>query len=99
MSNTRSSYSAEFKFKIWLLALSETQTIAEISSQYEIHSTQVSKWKKQLQEQGKTVFETKNSGQEEHKKQQTKIESLYKQIGQLTVEVDWLKKKSGLLSI
>lgn len=99
MPNKRTSYTSEFKFKIGVFALTETLTIAEISSQYGIHPTQISKWKKQLQEQWKTVFETKNAHQEENKKQQAKIENLYKQIGQLTVEVDWLKKKSGLLPI
>lgn len=97
MSNKRASYSPELKFKIWMLALSEQQTVAEISSAYEIHGTQISKWKKELQEHGAELFSDTRKKDTTTKKQEKEIERLYWQIGKLTVENDWMKKKSGMM--
>ena len=81
-----------------MLALSERQTIAEISSEYEVHSTQISKWKKELQEHGHELFADKRKKEDSSQKQSQEIDRLYKQIGRLTVENDWMKKKSGFIS-
>lgn len=88
----RKHYPKEFKARVALEALKETKTIAELSSEYEIHSNMVSKWKKVLQDNLASVFA--NKGEREPSDKEL-IESLYKQIGQSQVEINWLKKKLG----
>ena len=97
MLNKRVVYTPEFKAKIAMLAIWETMTIQEICSKYELHTTQVSKWKKDLQERSKELFERKSKKVSKAKDKEKHIEQLYKQVGKLTVENDWLKKKSGLM--
>ncbi len=87
----RKVYSKELKARVALEALKETKTIAELSSEYEIHSNMISKWKKVLQENLGSVFA--NKGEREPSDKEL-IESLYKQIGQSQVEINWLKKSS-----
>lgn len=97
MSNKRTVYKSEFKAKIAILALSETMTIWEICSKYELHPTQVWKWKKDLQDRSKELFEDKRKKDTKIEEKEKQIEQLYKQVGKLTVENDWLKKKSGFM--
>jgi len=93
MSKERRQYTSQFKFRVALEALKETQSISEIGSQYEIHPTQVKQWKRQLREGGASVFE---NGQSSQKRQQESIETeLYEQIGRLKMELEWLKKKAA----
>jgi transposase-like protein len=94
MKNKRRNYSAAFKAKVALEAVKGDKTIAELASQYEVHPTQIIQWKKQLLESLPDVFN--NSPQKDRQKQDELTEHLYQQIGQLKVELDWLKKKSGL---
>ena len=93
MSNTRSTYSPEFKAKIALIALAETMTVSEICTKFEVHSSQVANWKKELQERSKELFEDKRKKDKWQEIQEQELEKLYKQIGKLTVENDWMKKK------
>lgn len=88
----RKVYSKELKARVALEALKETKTIAELSSEYEIHSNMVSKWKKVLRDNIADVFADKG---ERGPGDKELIESLYKQIGQSQVEINWLKKKLG----
>jgi len=94
MKNKRRNHSAAFKAKVALEAVKGDKTIAELASQYEVHPTQIIQWKKQLLESLPDVFN--NSPQKDRQKQDELTEHLYQQIGQLKVELDWLKKKSGL---
>ena len=94
MKNKRNNYSAAFKAKVALAAVKGDKTIAELASQYEVHPTQIAQWKKQLLESLPDVFN--NSRQKDRGRQDELTEHLYQQIGQLKVELDWLKKKSGL---
>ena len=94
MKNKRRNHSAAFKAKVALAAAKGDKTIAELASQYEVHPTQIAQWKKQLLESLPDVFS--NSRQKDRHKQADLTEHLYQQIGQLIVELDWLKKKSGL---
>ena len=94
MKNKRNNYSSAFKAKVALAAVKGDKTIAELASQYEVHPTQIAQWKKQLLESLPDVFN--NSRQKDRHKQDDLTEHLYQQIGQLKVELDWLKKKSGL---
>lgn len=89
----RKQYPKEFKARVALEALKGEKTIAEISSEYEIHGTMVTKWKKQLQENISDIFARKN---ERDLSDKDLIDNLYKQIGKSQVEIDWLKKKLGL---
>ena len=89
----RKIYSKELKARVALEALKEAKTIAELSSEYEVHSNMISKWKKQLQDNMADIFIRKNE-QEPDARQQ--IENLYKEIGRIQVENAWLKKKLGL---
>ena len=93
MKNKRRNHSAQFKAKVALAAAKGDQTIAELASQYEVHPNQITKWKKQLLESLPDIF---SRGRQKDRYQQDELtEHLYQQIGQLKVELDWLKKKSG----
>ena len=89
----KKKYGKEFKAKVAMEALKGEKTIAEISSEYEIHSNMVSKWKKQLKENVANIFIRKN---EQEPTADRKIENLYKEIGRMQVENSWLKKNLGL---
>ena len=91
MMNKRKRYSAEFKAKVALDALKELKTLSELASQYQIHSVQISTWKKQLLDGSALIF--KNSTNNHQKKQQNLEAHLYQEIGRLKIELDWLKKK------
>ena len=91
MEKTRKRYSAEFKAKVALDAIKETETLSQLSSKYAITASQISEWKKQLLEGALTVFDPPKQGKE--RSDEVFISRLYQQIGQLNVELDWLKKK------
>jgi transposase-like protein len=94
MENKRKRYGADFKFKVALEALKERQTISELTAKFGVHATQIALWKKQLLEEGLEVFKAETKGKKDD--YQELVGRLYQQIGQLQVELDWLKKKSGL---
>ncbi len=88
----RKSFSAEFMAKVALAALKEEKTIAELSSQYEVHRTQITNWRKRAQDGLLKGFQGNNKSCKDNGKL---IDELYRQIGQLRVENEWLKKKSA----
>ena len=90
----RKSYSPEFKAKVAIEAIKGEKTISQIASEFDVHPILVSKWKKQFLENSHKVFSSE--GNKEKELQKT-IDELYKQIGQLKVERDFLSKKLGLL--
>jgi putative transposase len=92
MSRRRNHYSNAQKAKIVLEVLKGQKTMAEIASTYGVHPNQIAKWKRQVLEGLPQLFSRK--GIESAKAQEELIEQLYQQIGQLKVELDWLKKKS-----
>lgn len=89
----RKVYPKELRARVALEAIKETKTVAEISSEYEVHSNMVSKWKKHLQDNIADIFIRKN---EKDPDAQQQIDNLYKEIGRIQVENGWLKKKLGL---
>ena len=93
----RKTIGPAIKAKAALAALKGEKTIAELSSEYEIHPNQISKWKKLVLEQLPSLFEKKNSQKGEQPSPDT--DELYKQIGQLQVENDWLKKNLKSLEV
>lgn len=98
MSVKRKQHSADFKAKIALEAIKGRRTINEIASEYQIHPNLVTKWKSQLQQHAGPIFQ-EASRREDAKKEAEELQAhLYQQIGQLKVELDFLKKKLGSLS-
>lgn len=93
MKNKRKNHSAAFKARIALAAARGDKTMAQLSSECGVHPTQIAQWKKQLLESVTDVFSRSRQRDKEHQEELTS--ELYKQIGQLKVELDWLKKKSG----
>jgi len=93
-SRQRRSFSAEMKARIALEAIKEQKTIQEIASHYGVHPSQVTSWKRQAI-QGTPELIADRRSQPDTSEEALKAE-LYQQIGQLQVELDWLKKKSGL---
>lgn len=94
MTKKAKQYSNEEKAKIAIEAIKGELTMAQISSKYGIHCTQISHWKKQALESILLGF--KNKGKSRDPGEKELIKTLYEQIGQVTVERDWLKKKSTL---
>lgn len=92
----RRKFSAEFKTKVAMEAIRGLRTLNEISSEYEVHPNQVTKWKKQLLIQAPQIFKDRKSNDSSREDQ--KVEKLYQEIGQLQVELNWLKKKTGFIS-
>jgi putative transposase len=93
----RNRYTPEFKAKVVFEVLREEQTVNEIAAKYEISPVMLSRWKAEFIERAPSVFEKKSSEADKVRKEyESKQEHLEKLVGQLTIEVDWLKKKSGL---
>lgn len=91
----RRQFSAKFKAQVIIEALSKVSTMAELASKHELHPIQISKWKSEFLKKAPELFSDK--GGKKEKEKDNLIEELYKQVGQSKVEVDWLKKKVGLL--
>jgi len=90
---SRQSYSKEFKARVALDALKGQKTISEIASEYKIHSTQIALWKKKaLAGMAESFARGKRN---ELESLESERDRLYQKVGQLQVEVDWLKKVMG----
>jgi transposase len=92
----RKQYTATFKTQIVLEALKEIKTIAQIASEYQLHPNLITKWKQEAIAQLPVVFERKNMQAHVQEAQEQKVAQLYEQIGRLTTQLAWIKKKSGL---
>jgi transposase len=95
MRNMRRKHDAGFKAKVALEAVRGEKTVAQLSSEFGVHANQIHNWKKQLLENLSSIF-SDNRGKAEQEHASVEAE-LYRQIGQLKVELDWLKKKSQQL--
>jgi transposase-like protein len=93
-SKQRQFHSPEFKAKVGLEAIRGTKTINEIGLEFGVHPVQVGQWKKEIQQQAKTLFEGKRGPKPVDAHREPEL--LYSEIGKLKVELDWLKKKSGM---
>ena len=90
----RKTYSAELKARIALEAIKGQMTVNQIATHYGVHPNQVTTWKKHLLDEAPRFF-SQHRVRAEADDEQLKAQ-LYQQIGQLKVELDWLKKKAGL---
>ncbi len=97
MSKKRRTFSAAFKAKVALEALKEQETINRIASRYGVLPTQVSQWKRQLLEQLPEAFSKDRKAARAESEWKEREGRLFQKIGQLEVELDWLKKKSEQL--
>ncbi len=89
----RKTFTKEFKARVALDAVKGQKTLGELSSEYGVHSNQIGKWKKILQQESAEIFARgKDRESESHEAEK---ERLYQQIGKLQVEVEWLKKTLG----
>jgi transposase len=90
MSKKRRKFTAEFKTRVALNALSGEHTLSEIASKYGVHPNQVSQWKKQAKEGIAASFSGK--AQKVQQSDEARIKELHAKIGQLTVEKDFLQQ-------
>ena len=93
MTKTRKRFKAEFKAKVALEAIKELKTLNELSKEFSVHPNQISLWKKELLTRSGELFSTTKD--RDKARYQELIPQLYQEIGQLKVELDWLKKKVG----
>ncbi|HBX15774.1 MAG: hypothetical protein UV20_C0029G0003 [Candidatus Magasanikbacteria bacterium GW2011_GWA2_42_32] len=99
MTKSPRTFSPTEKAQIALLAIRGEKTIAQISSEYQVHSTQIGLWKKQALENLSEIF--KDNHKKEKQKEtdhQNQLDNLYKVIGQRDIELDWLKKKLSIFN-
>jgi transposase len=99
VSKKRKQYSAQLKAKVALEALRGEKTIAEIAAQYEIHPTMIHNWKRQLLDGANGIFEQHNQALDVSSEAEAQIAELYRQIGQLKVERDFLATRSARLGL
>ena len=91
----RKRYDSRFKAEVAIEAIKNQRTVAQIASEYGVHPNQVSQWKKQVLDQLPDLFTNRRSKSTTDSDQL--VDELYRQIGQLKVELDWLQKKTQLL--
>lgn len=92
----RKRYSNNLKAKVALASLKVNLTANEIASEFGIHVSQVHRWKKEAIDQLPDIFDKKKSARQANDVEKEK-DLLYRQIGKLQVEVEWLKKTTGHL--
>jgi transposase-like protein len=93
MSNNRKRYNPQFKAKVALAALKNEETTSELSARFGVHPTMIASWKRTLLDGAPDIFD---KGQKSRKQTEEHVDELYKQIGRLKVERDFLSKKLSL---
>ena len=99
MKRKRRHFSAEFKARLAKEALKEEKSIQDIAQENEIAPSQVSAWKKELEERMAELFERKNGVNETAKHEEKRAERLERKVGQLVIEKEFLEKKCEQLGI
>jgi len=95
VQNMRKIHNGAFKAKVALEAVKGEKTIAQLSSEFGVHANQIRQWRKQLLEEVPRIFSDRRH--KDDREQEDLLSELYQQIGQLKVELDWVKKKAQLL--
>jgi transposase len=97
---TRKQYSAEFKARVVLELLKEEKTVSQLTSEHGVHASMLHAWKAAALKELPGIFTDKRSGEgaqrakdAEHERQ---VRELYAEIGKLSTQLSWLKKKSGI---
>jgi transposase len=91
MKKKRRTFRADFKLKVILAALQERETLSELSQKYDLHPNQISKWKTEFLDNASHYLKGPNKSRKE--KESVDVNELYAKIGQLQMELDFLKKK------
>ena len=91
----RNRYSGKYKAKVAIEAVKEQHTTAQLANKYQISGAQICQWKKVLLEFAPMLYDS-NNGIDKSKDDKQLIDDLYREIGQLKYELDWLKKKADL---
>jgi len=89
----RRQYTTKFKAQVALSAIREEKTLSELSSEFGVHANQIVRWKKELLNRAEEIFG--HTADKRSQDTEAREAELYRQIGQLKVELDWLKKKSA----
>jgi putative transposase len=92
----KKQYTPEFKTQVVREILREEKTIAQIAAEYGVHPVQLSHWKKTAIDNMASLFVDERKAAKQQKMQEQKIERLYSQVGKLTTQLEWIKKKSGI---
>ena len=95
MRKQRQQYSAEFKAKVAMAAIREEGTVAELASKFGVHPSQIHAWKKAVQDGVTTLFEGGEKAARAEAAGKTKLTELHAKIGQLTMERDFFRERSG----
>jgi transposase-like protein len=93
MKKSRRKFTAEFKAKVAIEAIKEIKTISELAQIYQVHPNLITHWKKEFLANAGKVFNVANDESDEVKRLKKENEELIHQIGQLSVDINWLKKK------
>ncbi|HLW08739.1 MAG TPA: transposase [Marinilabiliaceae bacterium] len=92
MKKERRKFSAGFKAKVAIEAIKEQQTVHELAAKYEVHATQINAWKRDFLNNAESVF---SKDQDRSKDDSQEKKELYSKIGELQIQVDFLKKVLG----
>ena len=95
MTNIRKKHSAEFKAKVAMAAIREEGTAAELASKYGVHASQIHAWKNAVQDGVTALFEGDKKAARAEAEDKTKLTELHAKIGQLTMERDFFRERSG----
>jgi transposase-like protein len=93
--NIKKAFTPAFKAKVALEAAKGVETTGQLASRFQAHPIQISVWKKKLLDEMEKIFSDNDKRDKE--KERKFIDELYKQIGKKDIEIEWLKKKVGLL--
>ena len=95
MANVRKKHGADFKAKVALAAVREDSTVAELSSRYGVHASQIHAWKKTVLDGVGSLFSKGRDTSDTAAVDNARLAKLYEKIGELTVERDFFRKRSG----
>ncbi len=93
MKKARRTFSAAYKAKVAIEAIKEQQTASELAQKYQLHPNQIAQWKKEFLSKAETVFDHGQAHLDELEALRKTQDDLYREIGALKMDRDWLKKK------
>jgi transposase-like protein len=92
----RKRHTSEFKAKVVTELLKEEKTLSQIATEHGVHPNQLRQWKTKALEGLPSLFEREGKAQQEKVEYDQQVQELYAEIGKLTTQLSWLKKKSGI---
>ena len=92
----RKRHNSEFKSKVVQELMKEEKTLSQIASDHGVHPNQLRQWKANALEGLPSLFERDGKAEQEKAAHDQQLQELYAEIGRLTTQLSWLKKKSGI---